>query len=208
MFSTILKTTLHLPRKIKAVCWITFWCWIGSSFESSIESTLIRIFQAGLHSSVCDTSVALDRPLFCHIKSTNKPPVYGTTWVGETYYRQSAETAAELRKARDPVGVLARKGSGALFLFSLISLAGSIILPWVVESPDDDPLSSITEDPKSFSRTIDIIRRYRVDITTAWGLSQVAFGVSMIMAPFSRSFEFATLLVTLCGMYVLSSYLS
>ena len=101
--------------------------------------------------------------------------------------------------------MLARKGSGALFLFSLISLAGSIILPWVVESPDDDPLSSITEDQKGFARTIDIIRRYRIDITTAWGLSQVAFGASMILAPFSRSFEFATLLVALCGMCVQSS---
>ena len=29
MLSTIVKTTLHLPRKISAVCWITFWSWFG-----------------------------------------------------------------------------------------------------------------------------------------------------------------------------------
>ena len=130
--------------------------------------------------------------------------VYGTTWVGETYYRQDARTAAELRSATDPVGVLARKGSGALFLFSLISLAGSIILPWVVESPsdEDDPLLAIKETSEGFGRTLSLLRRYRVDITTAWGLSQVAFGASMILAPISRSFQFATILVALCGLLV------
>lgn len=29
MFSTIFRITLHLPRKIRAVCWITFWSWFG-----------------------------------------------------------------------------------------------------------------------------------------------------------------------------------
>ena len=29
MLATIVKTTLHLPRKISAVCWITFWSWFG-----------------------------------------------------------------------------------------------------------------------------------------------------------------------------------
>ena len=31
LFATILKTTLHMPRKIRAVCWITFWSWIGGA---------------------------------------------------------------------------------------------------------------------------------------------------------------------------------
>jgi len=29
MLSDIIKTMLNLPRKISAVCWITFWAWIG-----------------------------------------------------------------------------------------------------------------------------------------------------------------------------------
>ena len=29
MLSTIVNTTLRLPRKIGAVCWITFWSWFG-----------------------------------------------------------------------------------------------------------------------------------------------------------------------------------
>ncbi|MCJ1389609.1 hypothetical protein MMC18_002466 [Xylographa bjoerkii] len=126
--------------------------------------------------------------------------VYGTTWVGETYYRQDASTAAELRGATDPVGALARKGGAAFFLFSLISLAGSIFLPWIVESPDNDPLASIKEEPTGLAHAVASLRRYRPDITTAWGISQLAFGISMIMAPITHSFSSATTLVALCGL--------
>ena len=36
MLSTIIQTALRLPAKIQAVCWITFWCWIGPySFRAS-----------------------------------------------------------------------------------------------------------------------------------------------------------------------------
>lgn len=126
--------------------------------------------------------------------------VYGTTWVGETYFRQDEDKAAELRGALDPVGALARKGSTAFFLFSLISLAGSIVLPWVVESPDDDQLTSAKDIPEPLAETANLLSIFRVDITTAWGLSQLAFGISMVMAPFTSSFSFATALVALCGL--------
>ena len=29
MISQILRTTLHLPPRIQAICWIQFWSWIG-----------------------------------------------------------------------------------------------------------------------------------------------------------------------------------
>lgn len=29
MFSKILKTTMHLPDRIQAICWVQFWAWIG-----------------------------------------------------------------------------------------------------------------------------------------------------------------------------------
>ena len=60
--------------------------------------------------------------------------VYGTTWVGETCYRQDAETALELKTSKDVAGDIARKGSLALVLFSMIPFAGSIFLPWVIQS--------------------------------------------------------------------------
>lgn len=29
MISKILKTTMHLPDRIQAICWVQFWAWIG-----------------------------------------------------------------------------------------------------------------------------------------------------------------------------------
>lgn len=30
MISKILKTTMHLPNRIQAICWVQFWAWIGT----------------------------------------------------------------------------------------------------------------------------------------------------------------------------------
>lgn len=105
------------------------------------------------------------------------------------------------------VGDIARRGSIALVFFSIISFAGSIILPFVVSSPtdasdDDDEASSTKAVPKRLARLAKTLRPYQPDITTAWALSQVAFGASMILAPISHSFQFATILIALCGMCV------
>lgn len=132
------------------------------------------------------------------------PVVYGTTWVGETYYRQSPDRAAELQNSTDVVGDIARRGSIALVLFSIISFAGSVILPFVVSSPsdasEDDESTSTKAVPKRLANLARRLKPYQPDITTAWGLSQVLFGASMILAPISHSFRFATTLIALCGM--------
>lgn len=100
------------------------------------------------------------------------------------------------------LGDIARKGSLALVLFSLIAFLGSIVLPWLVKSPDDD------EKPSSYNHTLTTnltsklkaYRKYQPDIPMAWALTQLAFGASMILAPFSHSFRFATTLIAFCGM--------
>lgn len=122
--------------------------------------------------------------------------VYGTTWVGETYYRQNADNAARLQTTKDIVGEIARKGSLALVLFSVISFASSIFLPFLVSLPSDD----VARIPHGIaSRASSFAGRYQIDITTAWGISQLVFAGSMILAPFSTSFQFATTLIALCG---------
>lgn len=130
--------------------------------------------------------------------------MYGTTWVGETYYRQNADNAAELQTTKDLVGEIARKGSLALVLFSVISFTSSIFLPFLISLPSDDaiPRHPIGNTPRPHTRTAGFFQRYRIDITTAWGISQLAFAASMILAPFSTSFQSATTLVALCGAYV------
>ena len=38
MVSKILKTTMHLPDRIQAICWVQFWAWIGTRLPSkSVE---------------------------------------------------------------------------------------------------------------------------------------------------------------------------
>ena len=101
------------------------------------------------------------------------------------------------------VGEIARKGSLALVLFSVISFASSVFLPFLISLPSDDEARS---PHGNTPRTASFIGRYRIDITTAWGISQLAFAASMILAPFSTSFQFATTLIALCGAYVSFSH--
>ncbi|KAI9810249.1 MAG: hypothetical protein M1827_006383 [Pycnora praestabilis] len=156
----IVDTALHLPSTIRAVCWITFWQWIGWA------------------------------PFF----------FYGTTWVGETYYRQDPRHAEELKTSKDVLGDIARRGSLALVLFSLISFVGSIVLPFIVNSSESEERGpSTTRVSKPMARMINRIRSLQPDITTAWALSMLAFSTSMFLAPISRSFTFATSLVAVCG---------
>lgn len=38
MVRKILKTTMHLPDRIQAICWVQFWAWIGMRLLSkSVE---------------------------------------------------------------------------------------------------------------------------------------------------------------------------
>ena len=46
MISKILKTTMHLPDRIQAICWVQFWAWIGTTFLSKdIESRKINAYR-------------------------------------------------------------------------------------------------------------------------------------------------------------------
>ena len=44
LLATIQATALNLPRKIRAVCWITFWSWIGQYSRKRIvpSSSLLK----------------------------------------------------------------------------------------------------------------------------------------------------------------------
>ena len=119
--------------------------------------------------------------------------VYGTTWVGETFYRQDAAKAQELKSSTDAVGDIARKGSLALVLFSSISFAGSLFLPLIIDTP-----SSHDRHIPQQVRKLPCGRN--LSITTALGLSQMAFAGAMILTPISRSFLLATALIAFCGM--------
>ena len=59
---------------------------------------------------------------------------YSTTWVGEVYFRYSKHVS--VTDSTDALGDIGRVGSLSLVVFSIITFAGSILLPWVVQSPD------------------------------------------------------------------------
>lgn len=92
MLTQIYSTTRNIPERIKAICMVQFWSWIG---------WFPFLF-------------------------------YSSTWVGEIYLRH--EAPANNRSALDEVG---RQGSLAMIVFSTIGFVSSIVLPWLIESPDD-----------------------------------------------------------------------
>jgi solute carrier family 45 protein 1/2/4 len=138
---------------------------------------------------------------------------YSTTWVGETYYRY--ENSATPPTSVDPndgshdaLGNIGRLGSLTLVIFSIISFASSILLPYVVRSPQ----CSLSEPnhgkytprpPPSLSKTIHLLlmraTALQPDLVTTWILSNIIFAGIMVWAPLVRSPAFATTLVALAG---------
>ena len=158
IFSQIYSTILHLPPRIRAICWAQFWSWIG---------WFPFLF-------------------------------YGTTWVGETYFRYDAPKDAE--DSKDVLGDMGRIGSTSLVIYSMITFAGAFILPLLVESPEDKKFTA--RPPKALTGFLGRLSSLKPDLLTTWIAGHLLFSVAMAMAPFATSFRFATFLVCLCGLYV------
>ncbi|SLM40064.1 Major facilitator superfamily domain, general substrate transporter [Lasallia pustulata] len=157
MVAHILKTTLHLPNRIQAICWIQFWSWIG---------WFPFLF-------------------------------YSATWVGETYFRYDATKTAQ--ESSDALGDIGRIGSLSLVVFSVVTLVSSVLLPWIVKSPEDEKPGFTPRPPPSIAPLVNTINKYKPDLLTAWTFSHFVFAGAMMLAPFVRSVRFATILVSICG---------
>ncbi|CAK7215337.1 hypothetical protein SCUCBS95973_002447 [Sporothrix curviconia] len=120
--------------------------------------------------------------------------VYSSTWVGETYFRYDAPEGAA---STDVVGEMGRIGSYALTTYSAMTVLASAILPLFVRSPYTDSFTK--RPPASIARLVELIEKSRPELLTVWTCGHLMFACSMFMAPFARSFRFATTLVTLCG---------
>ncbi|MCJ1349298.1 hypothetical protein MMC31_007534 [Peltigera leucophlebia] len=164
--SKILKTTLHLPDRIQAICWVQFWAWIG-------------IF---------------------HLAGWFPFLFYGTTWVGEVYFRYS--TGASTSESTDKLGDVGRVGSLSLVIFSIITLTASVTLPWLVKSPDFERGRFTPRPPPTIAPLVTTMAKYKPDLVTAWMYSHLIFAFAMGLTPFVRSLHMATVLVSICGMYV------
>ncbi|KAI9792548.1 MAG: hypothetical protein M1816_002068 [Peltula sp. TS41687] len=121
---------------------------------------------------------------------------YSTTWIGETYLRYEMQGDVQ---SKDTVGEIGRIGSFSLVIFSLISLASSVILPWVVQAPEQEKGTFTPRPPPRIAHILPIIVRYKPALLTAWTASHFIFAGSMLLAPFVRSVRFASIIVATCG---------
>lgn len=88
----------------------------------------------------------------------------------------------------------------ALIAFSIITFVMSVVLPFVVKSPEDEGLGFTPRPPASIASFVVEIEKYKPSLLTMWTVSHCIFAGSMIMAPFVQSLRSATLIVAVCGM--------
>ncbi len=105
-----------------------------------------------------------------------------------------------LEASSDPLGDITRVGSMALVLFSCVSLVASILLPWIVVSPDTDELHKKPIPARgTIAKVLQAIEPYKPDLTTTWIWGHVSFAALMFLTLFASSVWFATFLCALSG---------
>ncbi|SPO00925.1 related to sucrose transporter SUT1D [Cephalotrichum gorgonifer] len=120
---------------------------------------------------------------------------YGTTWVGETYFRY--DLPAEQRNSKDVLSQIGRIGSTSLVIYSSITLASSFFLPLLVRGPKD--MDFTPRPPRAIAGIVRRLGDLKPDLLTAWMCGHLGFSAAMLMAPFARSYKFATFLQAMCG---------
>jgi len=121
---------------------------------------------------------------------------YGSTWVGEIYLRHEAPDTG-----KDALTDVGRVGSTSYAIFSVITFASSIVLPWLVQSPDDREKTGYTpRPPRRLQSFVQNLRVGKPTLLFVWALANLLFAGSMVFAPFVRSVFFATVIIAFCGM--------
>lgn len=111
-----------------------------------------------------------------------------------------SDAPPEVKASHDLTGRVGRVGSTALIAFSIITFIMSVLLPFFVQSPEDEKAPGFTpRPPKSIAGIVTGIEKYKPSLLTAWTVAHCIFASSMIMAPFVRSLRSATLIIAACG---------
>jgi hypothetical protein len=125
---------------------------------------------------------------------------YSTTWVGEVYLRYDAPASA--KNSNDMTGQVGRVGSLALIGFSIITFIMSVLLPFIVKSPEGEEPAFTARPPVKLATFVQKAGQFKPSLLTAWMVSHVVFACAMCLAPFVESLRGATLIIGICGMYV------
>ncbi|KAG0125170.1 major facilitator superfamily domain-containing protein [Tuber indicum] len=126
--------------------------------------------------------------------------VYSTTFVAEVLKRYDTVARESLETSDDVLGDIARVGSMALVLFSCVSLAASVLLPWVVDSPESRkgvkkhivPISSL-------ERLSQKIAPYKPNLANTWIFGHIIYAFLMLTTIFIGTVGSATFCVALSG---------
>jgi solute carrier family 45 protein 1/2/4 len=110
------------------------------------------------------------------------------------------DAPVEAKTSEDLTGQVGRIGSTALIAFSIITLVMSVVLPWLVKSPEDEVPDFTPRPPASIASFVFEIEKYKPSLLTTWMVSHCIFAGSMAIAPFVTSLRNATFIVALCGM--------
>lgn len=125
--------------------------------------------------------------------------VYSTTFVGEVLKRYDSGMQRELESSTDKLGDITRVGSMALVLFSCVSLAASVGIPWIVASPDSNTIHHTEPKSGSMAKFMIMFESYKPDLTTIWIWGHFSFAAMMFLTLFASSVAFATFLVSVSG---------
>jgi solute carrier family 45 protein 1/2/4 len=99
-------------------------------------------------------------------------------------------------------GQVGRIGSLALIGFSIITFIMSVLLPFVVKSPEGEEPPFTARPPKTLATLVEKAGALKPSLLTAWTVSHAVFAGAMCLAPFVQSLRSATLIIGVCGMYV------
>lgn len=125
--------------------------------------------------------------------------VYSTTFVGEVLKRYDISAQQSLQSSTDVVGDIARVGSMALVLFSCVSLASSVLLPFVVTSPESNMLHKKPLRNGALARFQHMILPFKPDLATAWICGHIMYASLMLMTLFVSTVWWAMVCVALSG---------
>lgn len=131
---------------------------------------------------------------------------YGSTWVGETYFRYEYNEARD-GPIEDILGQVGRIGSTALVLYSFVAFGASLALPNLVQPAkptrelEESKLSG--KPPSLFLASAKAALKHlasvRPRLVTAWMCSEIFFAAVFIWAPLVRSLWFASLTIAFAG---------
>lgn len=143
MISKILKTTMHLPDRIQAICWVQFWAWIGRELTPLFHGEQDSHVQAGSLSSstlrpgsVKSISATIQKPTSRPLKI-----LLGTSAASAPFHSSSFPLSLSLRPFSFPSSLDPQKPPALDRLPRDLRPSWDLSLPWSLHLTKANPTS-------------------------------------------------------------------